>query len=169
MDWNTTSGGAAIEGSGVALQQLPDPLREAGKKSVLLVSPFDEDVRFIRDCLPDDAPHLDTAGNYTRAAGLLQANSFSVVLSERDLPDGGWRDVLNAVELCQSTPLLIVASRHADERLWAEVLNLGGFDVLMKPFDFMETTRVLAMACQQWGSGSYGAMSRGSREHGPGW
>lgn len=132
----------------------------------MLVSPFEEDSRFIRNCLPVDAPHLDTAGNYTQAAGLLQANSFTVVLSERDLPDGSWRDVLNAAELCRSAPLLIVASRHADERLWAEVLNLGGFDVLMKPFDFMETTRVLAMACRQWGSRSFGAASR---EHEPGW
>lgn len=169
MDWDSTSGGAATGGSGVALQQLPDPEGEAGKKSVLLVSPFDEDVRFIRDCLPNDAPHLDTAENYTWAAQLLQANSFSVVLSERDLPDGGWRDVLNAVDLCRSTPLLIVASPYADERLWAEVLNLGGFDVLMKPFDFMETARVLAMARQHWASRNYGATSKGPQEHGPGW
>lgn len=137
--------------------------------SILLVSPFDEDIRFIRDCLPEDAPRLDTAGNCARAAGLLQANSFPVVLSERDLPDGSWRDVLNAVELCRSTPLLIVASRHADERLWAEVLNLGGFDVLMKPFEFTETTRVLAMACQQWGSRGYGAVTRESQQRESGW
>jgi len=40
-------------------------------------------------------------------------------------------------------PLLIVTSRLADERLWAEVLNLGAHDVLAKPFNAEEVVRVL--------------------------
>ena len=31
-------------------------------------------------------------------------------------------------------PLLIVAAHLADNRLWAEVLNEGGHDVLAKPY-----------------------------------
>jgi hypothetical protein len=31
-------------------------------------------------------------------------------------------------------PRLIVFSRNADDRLWAEVLNLGGFVLLATPF-----------------------------------
>jgi nucleotide-binding universal stress UspA family protein len=41
---------------------------------------------------------------------------------------------------------MLVVSRHADERLWAEVLNLGGFDVLTLPFDRDELGRVLSSA-----------------------
>jgi hypothetical protein len=44
-----------------------------------------------------------------------------------------WRDVVGRVD----APV-IVAANAADERLWAEVLNLGGFDVLAKPFDRKE-------------------------------
>jgi len=43
-------------------------------------------------------------------------------------------------------PLLIVSSRNADERLWAEVLNLGGFDVIATPFDSFEVSFVAATA-----------------------
>jgi len=43
-------------------------------------------------------------------------------------------------------PLLIVASRLADEYLWAEALNLGAYDVLAKPFDADEVVRVLRSA-----------------------
>lgn len=48
------------------------------------------------------------------------------------------------------SPLLIVTSRLADERLWAEVLNEGGWDVLAKPFDATEVVRVVETAWQHW-------------------
>ena len=47
-------------------------------------------------------------------------------------------------------PFLIVASRLADERLWAEALNLGAYDVLAKPFDSTEVTRIVGMAWLRW-------------------
>jgi DNA-binding response OmpR family regulator len=34
----------------------------------------------------------------------------------------------------------------ADDHLWAEVLNLGGYDVLAKPFDGCELFRALSSA-----------------------
>ncbi len=37
-------------------------------------------------------------------------------------------------------------SHLADGRMWADVLNLGGYDLLMKPLDPVETLRVLGMA-----------------------
>jgi hypothetical protein len=41
---------------------------------------------------------------------------------------------------------MIVTSRLADERLWAEVLNLGGYHLLAKPFDASEVVRVVGTA-----------------------
>jgi DNA-binding response OmpR family regulator len=43
-----------------------------------------------------------------------------------------------------------VTSRHADDRLWAEALNLGAWDVLAKPFDPGEVVRVVNLACLCW-------------------
>jgi FixJ family two-component response regulator len=45
--------------------------------------------------------------------------------------------------------MLIVTSGLADAHLWAEVLNLGGYDVLAKPFDDQEVQRVVAGAWRQ--------------------
>jgi DNA-binding response OmpR family regulator len=45
--------------------------------------------------------------------------------------------------------LLIVVSRLANESLWAEVLNLGGFDVLALPFDREELERVTLSAVRR--------------------
>jgi hypothetical protein len=47
-------------------------------------------------------------------------------------------------------PNLIVSSRLADDRLWAEVLNLGGYDVLARPFNRVEVIRVVQAAWRAW-------------------
>ena len=52
-------------------------------------------------------------------------------------------DWLEYLESLPNPPLLIVTSRLADERLWAEVLNLGAWDVLAKPFDDGEVLRTV--------------------------
>jgi len=62
-----------------------------------------------------------------------------VILCDSELPDGNWKDLLVAVAGIQSPPLAIVISRLADEYLWAEVLNLGDYDVLAKPFNSGES------------------------------
>jgi hypothetical protein len=44
---------------------------------------------------------------------------------------------------------LIVASRLADDKLWAEVLNLGGSDVLALRFDHDEVIRSVSLAWRE--------------------
>jgi hypothetical protein len=43
-----------------------------------------------------------------------------------------------------------VTSRLADERLWSEVLNLGGYDVLPQPLDRNEALRTIGLAWDRW-------------------
>jgi DNA-binding response OmpR family regulator len=47
-------------------------------------------------------------------------------------------------------PLFIISSRLADERLWAEALNLGAYDVLAKPFDAREVLHAFSRALRHW-------------------
>ena len=37
-------------------------------------------------------------------------------------------------------PRFVVSSRLADDHVWAEVLNLGGYDVLCTPFEAREVS-----------------------------
>ena len=71
-----------------------------------------------------------------------------VVLTHATLPDGSWQEVLRNLEQLPSPPPLLVCSRLADERLWAEVLNLGGWDVLTMPFRHAEVRRSVRLACK---------------------
>ncbi len=90
---------------------------------------------------------LSTASTLSSALRALRQLRCPVVVCERDLPLGDWKDLLEHTRQLTSPPLLIVASRHADDALWAEALNLGAYDVLAKPFDRLETVRVIASAC----------------------
>jgi DNA-binding response OmpR family regulator len=81
----------------------------------------------------------------------LRKRQFEVVVCERDLPPGSWKDVLEQVTILPDPPSFIVTSRLADEHLWAEALNLGAYDVLTKPFDSTEAMRVVGAAWRAWG------------------
>ena len=104
-----------------------------GIVSVLSISPMEEDHFVLRDILNllDGSlePHrtflLKSCANLSTALSVLRDRQFEVVVCERDLPPGSWKDVLEQVTILPDPPPLIVTSRLADERLWAEALNLG--------------------------------------------
>jgi DNA-binding response OmpR family regulator len=113
---------------------------------LLVISPYQEDYATVRNAAPSGIYPVSAAHTVREALAVLHRQPARIVITERDLPDGDWRQVLDALPQLPRPPLLIVASRHADDRLWAEVLNLGGYDVLIKPFDQQELTRVLHLA-----------------------
>jgi len=84
------------------------------------------------------------------AEAVIEEYRPQVVVCDTDTRDvGSWRDLLQpGVGLPDFK--LIVVSRHADDALWAEVLNLGGFDVLPIPVRREEIERVMRSAlCRQ--------------------
>lgn len=125
---------------------------------VLCVEPAEEDPIALEEIFnsspwsmcPDLVWKLDTSHSLTSAWRALHTHSFPLVLCERDLRPGTWRELLDLIERLPQPPFLIVTSRAADERLWAEALNLGAYDVLAKPFDRTEVMRVVSMAWMHW-------------------
>ena len=61
-------------------------------------------------------------------------------------PDGTWKELLDHTLYFRLPPPLLVASIHADDCLWMEVLNRGGYNVISKPFDEHELVRVVSLA-----------------------
>jgi DNA-binding NtrC family response regulator len=85
--------------------------------------------------------------NLTSLSQAVRTGSSGVVITDRRLTDGAsWKDVLRSLDRHLNRPQLIVADRLADEALWAEVLNLGGYDLLVSPFDPTELYRVVTLA-----------------------
>jgi DNA-binding response OmpR family regulator len=73
-----------------------------------------------------------------------------VVVCERELLPGTYIDMLEHIATLPNVPSLIVTSRLADDRLWAEVLNLGAWDLLAKPFERGEGVRAIRSGWQHW-------------------
>jgi DNA-binding NtrC family response regulator len=105
----------------------------------------------LNEILRDSTWQWHGAGTCREALEFLEQHRVPVVLSEPDLPDGTWRELLNSMASLFAPPNLVVSSRLADHRLWSEVLNLGGFDVLMTPFEAEEVLRVTGSAHRNWG------------------
>jgi DNA-binding NtrC family response regulator len=114
--------------------------------SALLVGEYPDDRAFLRGIFRDAGWHLWEAADQSRALSCLVSHAVQVVLSETGGPDWHWGKLLHHLTQLAHPPELIVTSRTADDYLWAEVLNVGGYDVLQQPFNRDEVERVVAGA-----------------------
>ena len=129
-----------------------------GGVTLLSVGLIEEDRVFLEDILkcsqcelrPTCDWQLNACPTLASALAALRKVRVPVVVCESDLRPGTWREVLEQLRNLPDPPLLIVTSRFADERLWAEALNLGAYDVLAQPFDGMEVSRIVNLARLRW-------------------
>jgi DNA-binding response OmpR family regulator len=116
--------------------------------TVLAISPAHEDHCFLKGIFDDcEVLHADSLQT---ALAVLQQQSVPIVICESDLGQHTWKHVLETITCLSRPPLVIVASRLADEVLWSEALNLGAYDVLAKPFDVEEVVRTVDAARRRW-------------------
>ena len=84
------------------------------------------------------------------AIKLLKQIPIGVVVCQGRRCESGWKELLRELSILPRPPHLVVSSVDADDSLWAEVLNLGGYDVLVHPYDPREVVRVLSLAWLNW-------------------
>jgi DNA-binding NarL/FixJ family response regulator len=125
------------------------PLPEA-PVTVLLVSAHPSDRISLQRILAGTDWKLQVRTTCHDGITLLRQKRVPVVICDVGEIDTNWRCLLYEMADLATPPKLIVSSRLADERLWAEVLNLGGYDVLSTPFDRGEVLRVCFLAWQNW-------------------
>jgi DNA-binding NtrC family response regulator len=89
---------------------------------------------------------LFRADTWQSALLLPVARRATHFLYEHGSRDRNWIEALDAINSLPSAPAFIVTSRLGDERLWAEILNRGGYDLLLEPFDSVEVMRVVSAA-----------------------
>jgi DNA-binding NtrC family response regulator len=118
--------------------------------SILSVSSDDEDHRSMRAILRHSNWNLFTANTIGETFRFLEDHDVPVMVCERNLVDGSWKDLLKIMAFNERAPRVIVASALADECLWSEVLNLGAYDVLFKPLNASELFRVASGAARSW-------------------
>lgn len=119
---------------------------------VLVVSPSEEDHWFLRKTLKPPAFHVRSARRLFEAEPLIRKARIPVIVAECDLGDCCWKDLWRIIEASGGfpRPRLIVMASGAGERLWSEVLSLGAYDVLERPFDRGETVWIVTDAWTEW-------------------
>ena len=119
------------------------------KSRILFISGRKEDARRLSEMLHTLPLKLHHASSLLKARTRLHQHNYNVILTEAALPDGRWQDVLHLVRECPYETEVIVTDRQADACFWAEVLNLGAYDLLAQPFYEPEVRRILYNACSR--------------------
>jgi DNA-binding response OmpR family regulator len=119
--------------------------------SILAIGEFVNDQVLLREIFRKSGWKLLEASDRRGAMQVLENEQVEVVIAESALPNWNWKKILADLRRLAEPPQLIVSSRTADDYLWAEVLNIGGYDVLPQPFERDEVERVVAAARRQFG------------------
>src|SRR5258708_32958629 len=117
------------------------------RAGVLFVSPHSEDADRLSQMLGPLPVELDYVADLEHARRKLRQEPYPVILTDADLPDGAWSDVLDLARRVSPASRVIVTTRFADARLWVDALGKGVFDLLAQPFYPSEVRRILANAC----------------------
>lgn len=80
----------------------------------------------------------------------LAAGSVSVILADREFPDGTWRELVNLAVSTSPGSCVVVLDRGADESLWLDILDAGAFDLLQSPVEPLSLRRTIESAELQW-------------------
>ncbi len=133
-------------------------------KAALFISPCAEDHRLLREICWQQDWTLFSAKTFAAAVQMLERRNVPVIILERNLSHGTWQDALAFFQHSDAPPLVIVVSRMADERLWGEVVNLGGYDVLAAPFRYQEVEWTLESASRRLAQHSCSGTQQSVRE-----
>ena len=116
------------------------------RTGVLFVSPHREDATALSRMVDALSVPFEYVANLVYARKKIENGLYAVILTEANLPDGTWLDVLDLARQVSSGAEVIVTDAGADARFWAEVLNLGAYDVIAQPFAAGEVQRILRNA-----------------------
>jgi DNA-binding NtrC family response regulator len=115
-----------------------------------VVSTQASDAHTLGNALAGSGYRVHRASTVEEGLAHLERVPLGVVICRADLIERPWQDLLQELEVFQPPPRLILASRLADNTLWAEALNLGAHDLLLMPFEPDEVSRVTFSAWSAW-------------------
>lgn len=116
--------------------------------TALLLGSFETDRSLLQDIFRCYGWELIEARGLREGLTSLRRRPVQVVIASAAPARWTWKDLLARLHEMSRPPQLIVTSRTADDSLWAEVLNFGGYDLLAEPLQRDEVERVVAGACR---------------------
>jgi DNA-binding NtrC family response regulator len=89
---------------------------------------------FMAWCCNSEIPvsHLHSCRDAVRR---FSREHFTLVFCDETLPDGSWKDLLGHLIVLPDAPRFVVLLSSFDPAVWAEVINLGAYDALVRPLE----------------------------------
>jgi DNA-binding NtrC family response regulator len=121
----------------------------AERAAIVFISASAEDARAFRELVDGNRWLVVNVPDLIGAWAVIdKLRPRLVVCDTRIEGRGSWRDLLSEPD-ARPGFALVVACRHAGAALRPELLNLGGIDVLEKPFAVEDVERVIGLAFQR--------------------
>lgn len=113
---------------------------------ILVVSSEPESRRALADILNREGWGTVCVSTVGECQEIFSSNNIGLVLCDRRLPDGTYRDILFIARLLSRNVRLVVTSRLADWSEYLEALHDGAFDLIAFPGQTAELIRVIRQA-----------------------
>jgi DNA-binding NtrC family response regulator len=118
-----------------------------GKVTALLIFHQAEPCNDVEAALEKLAVHSGRVQSLAQARNVLSMGDPPLlVLTESELPDGNWADVVSLSARASSPVSVIVVGQEIDTRLYASVIEVGAFDFIAPPFDALDLAHVIRCA-----------------------
>jgi DNA-binding response OmpR family regulator len=124
--------------------------------NLLLASADEEDRNGLRRIFSATRWRVVEAGRWAEVLRLTDQDVFPVALCDRELPGMDWRDGVRQLRMGHRSPAIILLSTVADQYLWEELVSVGAFDALTRPFRESQTLAMIEFAHIHWKTGLTG-------------
>lgn len=118
--------------------------------AILVVSSESKYRRALADILNGEGWGTVCASTVGECQEILSSHNVGLVLCDRRLTDGTYRDILFLARLLGRSVRLVVTSRLADWSEYLEALQDGAFDLLAFPGETAEIIRVISQALREY-------------------
>lgn len=120
----------------------------AAVNSVIVVTSSPAYLELIQEFLSADGTEVRPACCVLEGLLHQTQTSDSVILYDTDVREH-WAEALEIFRCMRRSARVVLLSRLADDRMWMDVLDAGGYDLLMKPFRPMEIRSIVRSALQR--------------------
>lgn len=128
------------------------PTQPGAMIDVLYISRHDTDSTALSKILRGTHWNLLRVRTCSEALATLDTVLVPVVMTDQEI-DCDWKQIVGKVIHSPHPAPIIVTSEKRDWKLWEEVIDRGGFEVLCKPFERATTVTMLDAALHHWETG----------------
>lgn len=118
--------------------------------SILCVLNQRHDESLIRETCREHGWIVSFAPSLDHAQRLLSRFSFPIILLDRELAGGEWREAMARLAEPSGALCILLVPKIFDDHLWNEVVRHGGYDILPKPLRPPDLARAVRLAWSYW-------------------